>query len=716
LTSEEILINTGTMNFTAAITLPVLTFSGGTISGEGAVTVTGLSTWTGGSINSGAGRFTAAGALALGGSVNLSRTLEAQAAVSFSGTQLQINGGHFINRGTFTAESAGAQAISQFSTGLFTNHGIFTKRGEGTLTISSASFTHVAGSELRVEAGQLTAAAASSYTEMVITVTPGAALRWGNSTHTFNAGVTIDSEEILINTGTMNFTAAITLPLLTFSGGTISGEGAVTVTGLSTWTGGSINSGAGMFTAAGPLALGGSVNLSRTLEAQAAVSFSGTQLQISGGHFINRGTFTAESAGAQAISQFSTGLFTNHGIFTKRGEGTLTVSTGSFTHLAGAEMRVEEGTLNLINQSSYTGATVFAGAAGTLRWAAGTHTFDAASSLGGVSMLFAGATVNINGSYAVTGLTTVSSGTANFNAAAVLPELAVSGGSLGGSGEVSVAGTFTWSGGTLAGGTAAKLVANGPLVLPGATTLNRTLEARAATSFTGTQLTISAGHFFNFGIFTAERADAQSIPQSSFGSFTNHGEFVKLGAGTLGVSVGSFASTAGSAIDVLAGQLHITNTGGYAGTAITVAAGAALRWTGGAHTLDAASSLSAPEMFFSAATVTFNGLYDVPGLTTVASGDGELQCCDAVAGAGLQRRDHRRQRRADGAGDLDLERGHAGWRHGGQAGGQRPAAVARRDHPEPDLGGARGDGLHRHPIDHQRRALFQLLDLQRRAR
>jgi fibronectin-binding autotransporter adhesin len=133
-------------------------------------------------------------------------------------------------------------------------------------------------------------------------------------------------------------------------------------------------------------------------------------------------------------------------------------------------------------------------------------------------------------------------------------------------------------------------------------------------------LIISGGHFFNFSTFSAERADGQSIPQSSFGAFTNHGEFVKLGAGTLGVSVGSFASTAGSAIDVLAGQLHITNTGGYAGTALTVAAGAALRWTGGAHTLDAASSLSAPEMFFSAATVTFNGLYDVPGLTTVASG------------------------------------------------------------------------------------------------
>jgi phage baseplate assembly protein gpV len=516
--SEEILVSTGTVNFTAPITLPVLTFTGGTIGGAGAVTVTGLFTWTGGTIGGGAGTFTAAGPAVISGSVSLIRTLEATGAVQFTGTQMHINGGHFINRGVFTAESEAAQAFTQFSAGHFTNHGIFTKRGAGTLTLDMTSFTHVAGSELRVEAGQLMAASASSYTEMAITVTPGAALRWGNATHTFNAGVGIISEEILVSTGTVNFTAPITLPVLTFTGGTIGGAGAVTVTGLFTWTGGTIGGGAGTFTAAGPAVISGSVSLIRTLEAQAAVSFTGTQLQLNGGHFINRGSFTAESAGAQAITQFSAGHFTNHGIFTKRGAGTLTLDMASFTHVAGSELRVEEGQLTAASASSYTEMAITVTPGAALRWGNATHTFNA-----GVEIISEEILIN--------------TGTMNFTAPITLPVLTFTGGTIGGAGAVTVTGLFTWTGGTIGGG-AGTFTAAGPAVISGSVSLIRTLEAQAAVQFTGTQLQLNGGHFINRVSFTAESAGAQAISQFSTGHFTNHGIFTKRGAGTLTVSFG----------------------------------------------------------------------------------------------------------------------------------------------------------------------------------
>ena len=93
-------------------------------------------------------------------------------------------------------------------------------------------------------------------------------------------------------------------------------------------------------------------------------------------------------------------------------------------------VNVDSGLLNLSGGGTSTGG-VFDVDAGATLYFGGSHTLDTSSSLSGAGDVeFFSGTTAIDGAYNVTGTTTVSGGTANFNVAATAGSLALSGGML----------------------------------------------------------------------------------------------------------------------------------------------------------------------------------------------------------------------------------------------------------------------------------------------
>ncbi len=132
----------GMVNFSSGVAIDTGTLkeSGGTLTGTDTITVSGLTTWTGGTM-SGTGKTDVAstGTLALSGSGSdtLERTLENDGAGTWTGSvKVLMNGGTFTNDGTVTANSTQAlQAVSNGGVSLFVNNGTFTRQGSGTTTI-----------------------------------------------------------------------------------------------------------------------------------------------------------------------------------------------------------------------------------------------------------------------------------------------------------------------------------------------------------------------------------------------------------------------------------------------------------------------------------------------------------------------------------------------------------------------------------------------------
>src|SRR5262249_51701272 len=105
--------------------------------------------------------------------------------------------------------------------------------------INSATFKVAAGATLNFTNGTYTLGAGSPLTRpgTVLFGTPGQESPSFNNTTLSGA---YDVGDTTIAGGTVNFTYDITLPRLTFSGGTVTGAGNVTVAGLLTWKAGTM--------------------------------------------------------------------------------------------------------------------------------------------------------------------------------------------------------------------------------------------------------------------------------------------------------------------------------------------------------------------------------------------------------------------------------------------------------------------------------------------
>ncbi len=427
------------------------------------------------------------------------------------------------------------------------------------------------------------------------------------------------TDDASISSSTVTLSANASASSLTLSGGTLGGTGMLVLAGPLNWSGGfirgTVQCNGGTFT--GNLYLvGGQVLNTGSLDWNNADIYDGA------------GSVISNALGATInLTANGDGTFNNSGgARTFYNAGQLNVSAGpnpagiSDTFVNTGTVTVNAGTLDLQNGGTNTGTTLVAAIA-TLQASGGTFSFNTGSALYGTGTnLFSGAIANFNGTYAITNVLAISAGTVNFNGNETLTpaRLVMSGGTLGGTGALVLAGPLNWSGGFIRG----------------------TVQCNGGT-FTG-NLYLVGGQVLNTGSLDWNNADiydgAGSVISNAFGATINltangDGTFNYSGgartfynAGQLNVSAGpnpagisdTFVNT--GTVTVNAGTLDLQNGGTNTGTTL-VAAIAALQASGGTFSFNTGSALyGTGTNLFSGAIANFNGTYAITNVLAISAG------------------------------------------------------------------------------------------------
>ncbi|MDJ0689781.1 MAG: hypothetical protein QNJ41_14855, partial [Xenococcaceae cyanobacterium MO_188.B32] len=332
-----------------------------------------------------------------------SYTLDNQGTINFQTTELQFSlGGIINNQGQFNSIGPGEfGGRTDQGSGTFNNQGIFTRSGEGSTIFSFNRNSNVAFNNsgiVNVTEGTLALSSLDTINTHSGEFIGEGTLEFGRvrGTHNFIENSSLTVNNVRITGATANFNGTHDTGVNTnFSliGGTIAGEGTLTLNGPSSWSGGTMG---GSNTGSTIVASGASLNIegsdskrlrSYTLDNQGTINFQTTQLQFGGGIINNQGQFNSIGPGEISGANGS-GIFNNQGIFTRSGEGT---TLFSFDGSSGANVafnnsgivNVTEGTLALSSLDTInTHSGEFIGE-GTLEFGRvrGTHNFIENSSL-----------------------------------------------------------------------------------------------------------------------------------------------------------------------------------------------------------------------------------------------------------------------------------------------------------------------------------------------
>ncbi|MFN0163295.1 MAG: filamentous hemagglutinin N-terminal domain-containing protein [Burkholderiales bacterium] len=281
-------------------------------------------------------------------------------------------------------------------------------------------------------------------------------------------GGTLSANSLALPSGTATFNGPTNLVNATQSGGTLTGTGLVNVSGAMTWSGGSMAGGGTTALQSGAtLAITGGVTNSRTLTNAGTTTWSsGAVTNI--GTITNSGVFNAQTSN-NAHDLLGTGIFNNQSgaVFNSNpGGGTDATFEGTFNNAAGATINIAAGSnFNYLTGATFnnSGSMVFALGAqfrnGT-NGHFGTINMNAGSSLTGDGIWTVGL-LGLNDTATIAGNTTLgpgmsfvqAGGTTTLAAGQTLtvPTLSQSGGSMGGSGNLTVTNSYSRTGGTLAG-------------------------------------------------------------------------------------------------------------------------------------------------------------------------------------------------------------------------------------------------------------------------
>ncbi len=510
-TTDNVIINSGTITLDVPVTVSTLTLRGGTLNGSQNLTISSVLTWKGGTI-SGSGFLYAQGTLTLDSTTNktlTTRTLE------FSGSSGSWSGGNLVlssnttfrvmSGASFTLNHPSTQTLGSASTGTFEIAGTLTKQ-QSSITNVSGAF-NVNGGILNVDAGTLNMSTSSSGAHSgTVNIASGAVLSYTAGTHNYNSGASVNGTGTFrvtgatgvnfntgsslntmsnaINSGTLNANADIAVSTITQRGGSFSGTGSPTITNYY-WKGGSIT-GSGMATVSTNLTIDSTLSktlTTRTLSIASTGTWSDGTISISAATTFQiqpAATFYIEHASARDFGSATTGVIDIQGTVTKRTNASTTTVKGNF-NTNGGNLNIETGTIRTGSPSSgaHTGAIEISGGA-IFEFFSGTHNFDSGSTVTGAGTFrVAGAIVNmIAGSFLET-IVTVTSGTCSDNQGITplaytqsggtfiantgtycLGDMAWSGGTISGLGSFTVDGTSTYTG-TARNLTAAMLVLNG---------------------------------------------------------------------------------------------------------------------------------------------------------------------------------------------------------------------------------------------------------------
>ncbi|MBS0448361.1 MAG: hypothetical protein JSR59_20740 [Proteobacteria bacterium] len=605
-------IEGGSLSVAAASSIGSLSFSGGTLAGSGSLSVAGPSTWTGGTM-SGPGITTFNGPVTLSGNSD-SRVINGGRIVNFLDATTWTNspggdnafgainasGGAVLNNfGLWTdLISSNPSTIGANGGGAtFNNFAAYIKTGTSTTTVA-AVFNNIGA--LGVEVGTFTLIDGGTSTGL-IDVGIGATLNFAAGTYTLSnmiaglgtgtlqvsgsaavnsQGANAFAGQLSLVGGTFNVDTSFDAPGFNMSGGTLSGNGKVTIAGGGTWAGGTM-SGTGTTTFSGPLALVGNTD-GRVITGR-TVNFAGTTtwtnspggvnafgaVNASGGAVLNNtGTWLDQIASNPSTIGSNAGgaVFNNIGSYVKSGASTTTFAA---TFNNKGTLDVDAGTLSLNAGGASTGSIDVAAGA-TLNVGAGTYALSGmkAGTGTGTLQVSGSGVLNTQGANSFAGQLSTVGGSFNATGTFAASGLNMSAGTLTGTGKVSFAGGGTWAGGTMSG--TGTTTFSGPLALVGNTD-GRIITGRTVNFAGTTTWTNSPGGVNAFGAVNASGGavlnntgtwlDQIASNPSTIGSnaggavFNNIGSYVKSGASTTNLASIDFVNA--GLTDVQAGIIDL---------------------------------------------------------------------------------------------------------------------------------------------------------------
>jgi Ca2+-binding RTX toxin-like protein len=397
-----------------------------------------------------------------------------------------------------------------------------------------------------------------------------AAISVNNGTLDIGGASTWSSSLAITGGSTVKIAAASTLSgAVTLTDGTLTGAGALTLSNQLNWSSGTIISGTGKKTVSGALNLSGYQSLDgTTLETSGATIWTGAGYLYSynGAIWNNTSTGTIDLQGdADFYLGSGTPSFNNAGTFTKSNGATNDESYFNVVFNNTGTVNVKKGTLTLAGGG--TNSKTFSIDTGAILKITNDYNFNTGNSVAGAGILSL--------EYSTVAVSAVSTWSA---------PIVINGGTLSGTGALTISNKLTWNNGTISG-TGKKTVSgafnltNGDGYLGGTT-----LETTGATIWAGTSriFGINGGVWNSTSTGTIDlQGDGDFIYSSGTAvTFNNAGTFTKSNGATDGSDNSYFSIIVNNTgtIDVKKGTLIFD--GGYTQTAGTT------RLSGGNLTLN----------------------------------------------------------------------------------------------------------------------------------
>jgi hypothetical protein len=610
---NTLLLTGATLTAAGPLSINALEQTGGTLSGAGTVTIQGLWDWSGGT-QGGTGHTDLLGTATLS-SGNFSIPQLSGRAVDNDGTATLTTGStlNVVAGGAWNNQSDGTFVLpggSTVSGGPFNNAGLLQLTGPQSATISGA-FNNTATGTVDVQAGGLSLGGGGSG--------GGTFDLEDTSTLSFGGNYNLQDGAAITGTGTvtvgsftgLNVSGSVSVTSLTVSGGTLTlnaganldaqglkidgsfstlaGAGNVTVENDFVWNSGHLN-GSGDTTLNGTSEISGDFFAElngRTVDNHGVATLAaGTGFDFFfGGNWNNHadGTLVLQSGSSVGTFIADSSVLTNDGLVQMVGPGSASVNS-QLRNNAGGTVDVEGGVLSLKTGSSAGNFNVAAGAVLNFNdsFAPSFELQNGATATGaGAVQVDLFNTLTVSGGVSLQGLI-IDGGTVTVNGGASLTagNLTLAGGALTGGGDVTVAGPFLWSNGTLGGTGQATLQGDSTLSggffspLNGRTVFNdgsATVVAASGISFQGNavwnnqpdgSLTLLAGSSLSQLNSTGSRFNNAGLlvagPNSSIGVAVNNSGTVLVPTGAA-LSVGGAYTQTGGATTV-DGTLTASNT------------------------------------------------------------------------------------------------------------------------------------------------------------
>ncbi len=291
----------------------------------------------------------------------------------------------------------------------------------------------------------------------------------------------------------------------------------------------------------------------------------------------NSGTFNV-TAGGGYYESYSTGAdaINNSGVWNVSGAGITSLVGSNIAFNNTGSVNVTSGTLELDGGGTSTGGIFLVSAGAGLNFGGGggtIYTLSGASSVSGAgTVLFegnGGLTWNFNaGTYSVTGTTSITAGTINFNSAASTTWLDLSGGVLSGSGLVSTP-SLNWTGGNMEGtGTTSVLDPVSTISGNGGIGLDRVLnnmgtitDSQTGANFNFDNDDATPGVLNNSGTFNVTAGDSFTESYGHAGDAINNSGVWNVSGAGMTSSVGSnIAFNNTGSVNVISGTLELSGT------------------------------------------------------------------------------------------------------------------------------------------------------------